>query len=62
MSGSYLYKTQEEKYQYIKEVFNTLIIRESCDGSSTTRVAPTFPKTAKNDYIFALVIAMSRLC
>lgn len=28
MSGSYLYKTQEEKYQYIKEVFNTLVIRD----------------------------------
>jgi len=28
MSGSYLYKTQEEKYQYIKDVFNTLIIRD----------------------------------
>ena len=24
MAGSYLYTTQEEKYQYIKEVFNTL--------------------------------------
>ena len=28
MSGSYLYKTQEEKYQYIKDVFNTLIVRD----------------------------------
>lgn len=28
MSGSYLYKTQEEKYEYIKEVFNTLIVRD----------------------------------
>lgn len=28
MSGSYLYKTQIEKYQYIKDVFNTLIIRD----------------------------------
>lgn len=28
MSGSYLYKTQEEKYQYIKEVFNTLVVRD----------------------------------
>lgn len=28
MSGSYLYKTQEEKYQYIKEIFNTLVIRD----------------------------------
>lgn len=28
MSGSYLYKTQEEKYQYIREVFNTLIVRD----------------------------------
>lgn len=28
MSGSYLYKTQEEKYQYIKDVLNTLIIRD----------------------------------
>ena len=27
MSGSYFYQTIEEKYQYIKEVFNTLIIR-----------------------------------
>ena len=28
MSGSYLYKTQEEKYEYIKDVFNTLIVRD----------------------------------
>ncbi|MCI9178019.1 MAG: ATP-binding protein [Clostridia bacterium] len=28
MSGSYLYKTQEEKLQYIKEVFNTLIVKD----------------------------------
>lgn len=28
MSGSYLYKTQEEKYQYIKDIFNTLIVRD----------------------------------
>ncbi len=28
MSGSYLYKTQEEKYQYIKDVFNTLVVRD----------------------------------
>lgn len=28
MSGSYLYKTQEEKFQYIKDVFNTLIVRD----------------------------------
>lgn len=28
MSGSYIYKTQEEKYQYISDVFNTLIIRD----------------------------------
>jgi hypothetical protein len=28
MSGSYLYKTQTERYNYIKEVFNTLIIRD----------------------------------
>ena len=28
MSGSYFYQTIEEKYQYIKEVFNTLIIRD----------------------------------
>ena len=28
MSGSYVYKTQEEKYQYISDVFNTLIIRD----------------------------------
>jgi len=28
MSGSYLYKTQQEKYQYIKDVFNTLVIRD----------------------------------
>lgn len=28
MSGSYLYKTQEEKYQYISDVFNTLIVRD----------------------------------
>ena len=27
-SGSYIYKTQEEKYQYISDVFNTLIIRD----------------------------------
>ena len=28
MSGSYIYKTQEEKYQYISDVFKTLIIRD----------------------------------
>ena len=28
MAGSYLYKTQEEKYQYIRDVFNTLILRD----------------------------------
>ena len=28
MSGSYLYKTQEEKNQYIKDIFNTLIVRD----------------------------------
>ena len=28
MSGSYIYKTQEEKNQYISDVFNTLIIRD----------------------------------
>ncbi len=28
MSGSYIYKTQEDKYKYIKDVFNTLILRD----------------------------------
>lgn len=28
MAGSYVYKIAEEKYQYIKEVFNTLIVRD----------------------------------
>jgi predicted AAA+ superfamily ATPase len=28
MAGSYLYTTQQEKYDYIKDVFNTLIIRD----------------------------------
>lgn len=28
MSGSYLYKDQEAKYDYISEVFNTLIVRD----------------------------------
>ena len=28
MSGSYLYKDQESKYDYIAEVFNTLIVRD----------------------------------
>ncbi len=28
MAGSYLYKTQEEKFQYIKDVLNTLIVRD----------------------------------
>ena len=28
MSGSYLYKTQEEKFQYIKDVLNTLIVSD----------------------------------
>lgn len=28
MAGSYLYKTMEDKYQYIKDVFNTLVIRD----------------------------------
>lgn len=28
MSGSYLYKEDEEKYSYLKDVFNTLIVRD----------------------------------
>ena len=28
MAGSYLYKTEKEKYRYIKDVFKTLIIRD----------------------------------
>ena len=28
MSGSYLYKAREEKFQYIKDVFDTLIVRD----------------------------------
>lgn len=28
MSGSYLYKTQKEKYDYISGVYNTLIVRD----------------------------------
>ena len=28
MAGSNLYKTQEEKYQYIKDVFNPLVVRD----------------------------------
>ncbi len=28
MSGSYLYNTQEDKYDYIADVFNTLIVRD----------------------------------
>lgn len=28
MSGSYLYKSREDKYKYIKDVFNTLIVRD----------------------------------
>lgn len=28
MSGSYLYKDQESKYDYIREIFNTLIVRD----------------------------------
>ena len=28
MSGSYVYKTQEDKYKYIKDVFNALILRD----------------------------------
>lgn len=28
MSGSYVYRNQEEKYKYIEDVFNTLIIRD----------------------------------
>ncbi len=27
MSGSYLYKTNEEKYEYLKNIYNTLIVR-----------------------------------
>ena len=27
MAGSYLYKTEEEKYEYLKSVYNALIIR-----------------------------------
>lgn len=28
MSGSYLYKEQEDKYDYIENVFDTLILRD----------------------------------
>lgn len=28
MSGSYLYKTNEEKYEYLKDIYNTLIVRD----------------------------------
>ena len=28
MSGSYLYKTSESKYDYIADVFDTLIVRD----------------------------------
>lgn len=28
MSGSYLYKTNEEKYEYLKDVYNALIVRD----------------------------------
>lgn len=28
MSGSYLYKNQEAKYDYIADVFDTLIVRD----------------------------------
>ena len=28
MAGAYLYKAQEEKYRYLKDIFNTLIIRD----------------------------------
>ena len=28
MAGSYLYKQDEEKYSYLKDVFNTLIFRD----------------------------------
>lgn len=28
MSGSYLYKDQEAKYDYIADVFDTLIVRD----------------------------------
>lgn len=28
MSGSYLYKTQKEKYDYISDVYNTLVVRD----------------------------------
>lgn len=28
MAGSYLYKTNEEKYEYLKDVYNTLIVRD----------------------------------
>ena len=29
MSGPYLYKTPESKYDYISDVFNTLIVRDT---------------------------------
>ncbi len=31
MAGSYLYKTNDEKYEYLKDVYNTLIIRDIKD-------------------------------
>lgn len=31
MSGSYLYKEEEQKYKYILEVYNTLIVRDICE-------------------------------
>lgn len=30
MSGSYLYKEQEDKYDYIENIFDTLIVRDIC--------------------------------
>lgn len=28
MAGSYLYKDQEDKYDYVADVFDTLIVRD----------------------------------
>jgi len=31
MAGSYLYKEEEQKYKYILDVYNTLIVRDMCE-------------------------------
>lgn len=38
MSGSYLYSTSEERYEYLKDVYNALIVRDICQKYNVRNV------------------------